>query len=268
MSEWWTYRLSDFLMFSARTYHRLFELHNAEVWPAQIVTVGLGVAMGVAAWRTRAHAWLAPAVFGLLGLAWAWVGWAFHVQRFASINWAALWFGAAFVAQGLLLLVAACRAAIAASRRSDHDGLAARSTVRPGLALLLFALFLQPMIGVALGRPWGQIEVFAIAPDPTATATLGLLLMLEPLRPLRSWSWILWPLPLLWCVVAGATAWAMDAPDAWLMPALALLALVVLARARRGAGGTGETGTQHEATLIRPRIVDERTAQREPPVQG
>ena len=34
MSEWWTYRLSDFLMFSPRTYHRLFELHNAEALAA------------------------------------------------------------------------------------------------------------------------------------------------------------------------------------------------------------------------------------------
>jgi hypothetical protein len=36
MSEWWTYRLSDILPFSAQTYFRLFELHNAAVWPAQI----------------------------------------------------------------------------------------------------------------------------------------------------------------------------------------------------------------------------------------
>ncbi len=242
MSEWWTYRLSDFLMFSGRTYHRLFELYNAEAWPAQIVTLGLGVALGVAALRTQAHAWLGPAVFGLLGLAWVWVGWAFHVQRFASINWAALWFGAAFVVQGLLLLVGAWRAAIAATRRSDQDGFSARSAIGPGLALLLFALFLQPMVGMALGRPWGQAEVFGIAPDPTAGATLGLLLMLRSQRPLQSWSWILWPLPLLWSVVAGATAWAMNAPDAWLMPSLALLAVGILARARRGVDGAGGTG--------------------------
>ena len=29
MSEWWTYRLSDFLMFSGATWYRLLELHNA-----------------------------------------------------------------------------------------------------------------------------------------------------------------------------------------------------------------------------------------------
>ena len=33
MSEWWTYRPSDFLLFAPRTYYRLFELYNAEIWP-------------------------------------------------------------------------------------------------------------------------------------------------------------------------------------------------------------------------------------------
>jgi hypothetical protein len=39
MSEWWSYTLSDFLLFSPRTYYRLFELHNAEWWPAHFVAV-------------------------------------------------------------------------------------------------------------------------------------------------------------------------------------------------------------------------------------
>ena len=34
MSEWWSYSPSDFLLFSARTYYRLFEIHNAALWPA------------------------------------------------------------------------------------------------------------------------------------------------------------------------------------------------------------------------------------------
>jgi hypothetical protein len=28
MSEWWSYRFSDLLMFSPETYYRLFELYN------------------------------------------------------------------------------------------------------------------------------------------------------------------------------------------------------------------------------------------------
>ena len=45
MSEWWTYRLYDFLLFTPRTYYRLFELYNAAVWPAQIAAIALGLGL-------------------------------------------------------------------------------------------------------------------------------------------------------------------------------------------------------------------------------
>ena len=51
MSEWWTYSLSSFLLFSARTYYRLFELYNLDVWPLQIVTLALGLVILVLVWR-------------------------------------------------------------------------------------------------------------------------------------------------------------------------------------------------------------------------
>ena len=44
-TEWWTYRLSDLLMFSARSYHRLFELYNQDIWPAQVVALLAGLAV-------------------------------------------------------------------------------------------------------------------------------------------------------------------------------------------------------------------------------
>src|SRR5262245_64197596 len=56
MPEWWTYSLSDFLMFSPRTYYRQFELLNAEVWPAQVVALALGLAIP-ALWWSKPHAW-------------------------------------------------------------------------------------------------------------------------------------------------------------------------------------------------------------------
>ena len=44
MSEWWTYRPSDFLLFAPRTYYRLVETYNAESWPWQ--AVALAAALG------------------------------------------------------------------------------------------------------------------------------------------------------------------------------------------------------------------------------
>lgn len=87
MSEWWTYTLSDFLLFSARTYYRLFEIYNSEIWPAQILAIALGIATLVCLFRTKA--WQGRVVTTILAVCWLWVAWAFHIERYATINWAA-----------------------------------------------------------------------------------------------------------------------------------------------------------------------------------
>jgi len=45
MSEWWTYRLTSFLLFSPQTYYRTIERYNLEIWPAQLVGVAIGLAI-------------------------------------------------------------------------------------------------------------------------------------------------------------------------------------------------------------------------------
>jgi len=193
MSEWWTYRLSDFLLFSPRTYHRLFELYNTETWPMPLAMLALGVALCVAGMSGRSRSGLA-----MLAACWLWVAWAFHLQRYATINWAATWFAAAFAIEGVLLLLASAFAS-ATPLRTPRAWL--------GLGLLLVALLAMPLLSVLQGRPWVQAEVFGMAPDPTALGTAGALLLLAPRAP---WNWLLWPIPVLWCVVGAATVWMMQ----------------------------------------------------------
>jgi hypothetical protein len=225
MTEWWTYRPSDLLLFSARTYYRLFELYNAEVWPAQILTIGVGGALWLALWQQRARA--LQVATALLGAAWLWVAWAFHWQRFAVINWAATGFAAAFAIEGLLLLAWALFGA------PRHIAAAQGRTRWAGLALLLFAVALQPALGPMLGRPLPQAEIIGLAPDPTAMATLAVLL-LSTSRSNRRAFWLLWPLPLLWCAYAGMTLASMHAADALLLPAAAVLAAAAAVAELRG----------------------------------
>ncbi|MGZ8254349.1 MAG: DUF6064 family protein, partial [Burkholderiaceae bacterium] len=74
MSEWWTYRPSDFLMFAPRTYYRLAESYNAELWPAQLVAVVVALWLVAIAWRgARAGRVVALG----LAAAWAFVAWRF-----------------------------------------------------------------------------------------------------------------------------------------------------------------------------------------------
>ena len=196
MSEWWTYTLSDFLMFSSRTYWRLVEFYNRDFWPLQLPLLAAGTA---ALWlaatqRVQAFRWVA---FGLSAV-WLWVGWAFLWERYATINWAAQYVALAFAAQAVLLTGAGLMRSNAAAR----PGTAAR-----GLGWLLAAAgLLYPLLGLAAGRPWAQVEVFGMAPEPTALFTLGLLLLGgQPVS--RAGRTLLFAIPLLCLLLGAATAW-------------------------------------------------------------
>ena len=102
MPDWLTYRLSDFLLFSPRTYYRMFELYHTQVWPIHLVV--LGSVVGIVVLLRREEEWRDRAIAGVLAVWWLWVAIAFHLQRYATINWAARYFAALFVIQALLLL--------------------------------------------------------------------------------------------------------------------------------------------------------------------
>lgn len=220
MSQWWTYSLSDFLLFSPRTYRHLIELYNAQAWPLHLAALAFGVGVAWVLWRGDARA--QRVVAWVLAACWGWVGFAFFERQYATINWAASYVAIAFGVQAAMLaIVGGLRPDAAAP--NDTAG-------RWGCGLLLaFGLALQPLIGPLLGRPWAQVEVFGMAPDPTVTVTLAMLA-----RPQRGrLSVALWPIPLLWCAANAATLWTMHDRDAWVMPAVAVAALASALAPRR-----------------------------------
>ena len=131
-----------------------------------------------------------------------------------------MYVAAGFAVEGLLLLwVGLIRG------RMQADG---QSTDRVGLAIVLFALVGQPLIGPVVGRAWSQVETFGVAPDPTAVATLGVLLCAAG----RAF-WLLAALPIAWCVITGATLWTMGSVDALVAPLAAVLCVVWRIRRQR-----------------------------------
>src|SRR4029078_1116755 len=100
MQDWGNYSLTDFLLSSPRTYYRLFELYNAAVWPAHAVTFILGALMAALIWRRQQP----TVVWLLLAALWVWVAIAFHLERYATINWAAPYFAITFALEAVLLL--------------------------------------------------------------------------------------------------------------------------------------------------------------------
>lgn len=221
MSEWWKYTVSDFLMFSPRTYYRMIERYNEAVWPGQLATLALGVAiLGLLYRPVRERRWI---ISGIVAVLWAFVAGAFLWKRYTTINWAATYFAGIFAIEAVLLL---------------------RPTFRPGrdpvgilgVALFVSSLALYPLLAPLLGRGWRQSEIFGVAPDPTVLATLGLLLVAE--GPPRWWTLAV---PLLWCLISGATLWTMGSPEAWI---LVLAAIFVLgARGIPRSAAPAVTGT-------------------------
>jgi uncharacterized protein DUF6064 len=222
MIEWWTYAPSDFLMFSPRIYWRLFGSINDAWWPLQLVLIGAPLAW-IAARTQRRFAWaeriVVPAVF--LAGCWSLVAWAFLHQRFAPINWIADAYATAFAVAALGLL------ALAAAGKLRSDAVGARSRIAIGLGL--WALLVHPLLSVFAGRPWQQAEVFGLAPDPTAIATLGFLLLAEPGRGGARWlRWLQWTIAVAWCLISAATLATMESAQA-VVPLLAVvLALIAL----------------------------------------
>jgi hypothetical protein len=141
---------------------------------------------------------------------------AYFVEQYETINWAASYLAFGFAVEALLLLWVGVAYGLSFGPRSHPTG-------RAGLALFLFALGVQPLIGPLLGRPWTQAEVFGIAPDPTAIATLGILLTADGRA-----RWELLAIPVIWCVISSLTLWTMGSPDAP-MPALFACLAVLLA---------------------------------------
>ncbi|MGH1419771.1 MAG: DUF6064 family protein [Hyphomicrobiaceae bacterium] len=193
------YTIGDMLLFSSETYVRLFELYNADVWPLHILALALTSGLLAAIWfRSRITDHLARLSYVVLALCWLWVAYAFHLERYASINWAAKGFAALFAAEGFLLL--------AVARFGQPSSLfgSVKNSARVGHGLFLVGVIAVPIISIFASDSWRSGQMFALTPDPTAIATLGILLFASGRR-----KYALMAIPLVWCAVSVATHWAM-----------------------------------------------------------
>lgn len=211
MSDWWTYELSDLILFSPQTYYRLIELYNTAIWPLQLLTFIAGIALLLLAWRRPV--WHGKAIGLILGLSWLWVAWAFHWQRFANIHWVASYFALVFVLQALLLLwIGIIKNGLVIDSVNTKIKLS-------GFALLAFSIFFQPFTTMLTGHNWQQAELFGVAPDPSVVATIGVILLTN-----NKHGWLM-IIPVLWCATSTATLWVLESVNALIMLSTALAAI-------------------------------------------
>ncbi|MFX0546582.1 DUF6064 family protein [Roseovarius sp. S1116L3] len=222
MPDWLTYGLSDLLLFSERVYWRLFELENAALWPLPLLApLALLAAL---AFHVRRAGIGARLICGLLALAWLSVGWHFIWQRYAPINWAMTYAGPAFALQAILLAWLALRPGLADPVRISRRVM--------GYGIILTATVAYPALALLQGRGIASAEVFGIAPDPTALASLGAVFLISG----RWHRLAALAVPCLWLGQSALTLHVLNGPAA-LAPALglgiSLCELVVFGR-RRG----------------------------------
>lgn len=211
--------LEDLLLFDARVYWRLFALENAALWPAQ--PVALAAAVLLILWLLRGRQpsgrWLGP----MLGAAWLWSGWHFVALRYGSVNWAAPTLAWGFYAEAGLLAALGLSGRLVFLRRG--------AGAWAGLGLLAAAVLVWPLFAALDERPWGEAEVVALAPDPTATATLGLLACAERSR----WTALLCAAPVLWLALSALTLVTLGAWQGWAVLAALLAGVAAWAVPRR-----------------------------------
>lgn len=214
MNDWTSYALQDFIPFTADIYFRLIERISEIFWPLHLLTLALGVVGLWLAFKNRvrlACLFIAPV--------WAFVAFAFFIQRYAELNWVGGYIGYFFLAQAFLLLL------IAMTRRGLDSMPRQRLSSAIGIAIALAGLIGLPFMAPLTGGSWSQAEVFGIHADPTAIFTLGLSLII-----LRGWAlWFMTIIPALWLLISGLTLWVLGASSAiviFIVLAIALIGLV------------------------------------------
>lgn len=230
MSEWWTYRAEDFLMFSPSAYWRLMALHNAQWWPWHVLVLSAGAALLLGLCKRWPHAGRAGAA--LLSALTFFVAWTFVELRYGQINWAA--YDMAFV------LAASSIALAMLATRDLYTGWACGLRRPIGIGLMVFALLGQPAVALLLSRPLAQAEWLGLMPDPTVLAVLAWLLCTrrtDSQQRVAGWMRaVVWIISIAWCLTSAATLATMGSVQAWVPLVAALLAVGVGVsdRAERG----------------------------------
>lgn len=213
------------LPFTREQFLAVFAQYNSDVWPAQILAYVLGLGMIILLLRSSRTG---NRIIGAgLAAMWAWTGIAYHWAYFASINKAALVFGALFVVQGAVFLYCA----------TIRNRLSFGSSKEPlawlGWVLVVYAAVAYPLLGLWLGHPPSELPMFGITPCPVAIFTFGLLLLTT--APVSRWILVI---PLIWSLIGGSAAFLLGIQQDWLLlvSGIAVPLLVFRDRARLRKG--------------------------------
>ena len=214
--------------FTSTEFFDVFSRYNVAVWPAQLALVMLGAAAVLFALLSTPRASIAASI--VLGALWIWMGVAYHLAFFAAITPMASVFAVAFIAEGLMILVAGgWRRRI--ELQVHGDGVSVIAGV-----IIVYALLGYPVLGHFLGHRYPATPTFGV-PCPTTIFTFGLFLLARPRVPR-----ILLLIPALWAVVATGAAVSLGMVEDLGLPVAALIAIGASLPRRHGRMSDGVNG--------------------------
>jgi Family of unknown function (DUF6064) len=210
------------LPFTVEEFLAVFVRYNQAIWPAQVVAYALGFGAVALAFRHRASS--GRAISGVLAVFWLVTGALYHLVFFRAINPVATIFSVLFIAQALVFVwLGVVRGALTfAPDRTP------RSLI--GGVLVLYAMVLYPLLGLAFGHVYPATPVFGVAPCPVTIFTFGVLLWTNARTP----KWVL-VIPILWAALglSAATSLGMR-EDLGLVVAAVVAAALLLSRRTEG----------------------------------
>lgn len=187
------------LPFTIQQFMDVIEQYNNGVWPMQVVIYLLGLgAVFLATGKTLCSGRLV-AVF--LAFLWAWMGIAYHLVYFTSINQGAYLFGGAFLLEGILLAVfGGILPSLSFRFRPDLYGIT-------GAIFIFYAVIVYPILGHLAGHSFPRAPILSL-PCPSTILTFGLLLWAN-----RKVPWYLLVIPLLWSFLGVSAAIQLGVPE-------------------------------------------------------
>lgn len=180
------------LPFSTGQFFGVFRQYNETVWPAQIILLML--ALGAVALVIFPRRWSGVAISAILAFLWTWLGLAYHLAFFASVNPLAYVFSAVSVAGAIVFIWQGV------VRRRLEFGMRRAARTLVGFVLVLFAVAVYPKWSIHAGHRYPALPTFGL-PCPTTIFTLGMLAFLAPPYPRSPFL-----VPVLWCFVGAQAA--------------------------------------------------------------
>jgi hypothetical protein len=179
--------------FTEQQFLDVFASYNETVFPLQVVLLIAALFAIRLAGNDGGRS--SKAVAFVLGVLWLWMGVVYHWIFFSRINGLAFLFGGLFVLQGVIFFYAGVvRRDLIFYRQPAGAG----SVI--GTLLIVYALLIYPIIGIAAGHSYPYSPTFGL-PCPTTIFTFGLLA-----RSGRSVPLYVLPIPFAWSLLGFSAA--------------------------------------------------------------